>query len=164
MSDDSTTPQSGSRWEPRTDAPGAPTPPPVPPVEHRPDGGPSAHAPGDGPHQAPAPGRSSWATRVRGRGGLLAGAAALVLAAGVGGFAAAEVAHHPDGNPSTFGVGSQPQDAGFPGLPPGAGDDDGGIEGHGHGDDDGGRLGAPLGGQVGGQVGGDDGAQQGGSL
>jgi hypothetical protein len=166
MSDDRTTPQSGSRWEPRTDASGAPTPPPVPPAGDLSAGDPHAGGRDDDPHPAPATGRPAWTARVRGRGGLLAGAAALVLVAGVGGFAVAEVAHHPDGDRAPFGAGYHPQDAGFPGLPPGAGDDDGGFDGHGYGDDDGGQLGGQPGTPFGAQPGGGDdgGAQQGGSL
>jgi hypothetical protein len=164
MSNDDTTPQSGSRWEPRTDASGAPTPPPVPPAETE-----SAESAATGGNTAPrhqpdAAGRPAWTARVRGRGGLLAGAAALVLVAGVGGFAVGEVAHHHGGDRPPFGVGYQPQDAGFPGLPPGAGDDDGGVEGHGHGDDDGGQLGGQPGAPFGQPGGGDDDGQQGSSL
>jgi hypothetical protein len=170
MSDESTAPQnapqdvppSGSRWEPRTDASGAPTPQPVLPAEAE-----RAVPAGDaGPEVVATPaagtnGRPSWTTRVRGRGGLLAGAAALVLVAGVGGFAVAEVAHHPDGGPPPFGVGYQPQDARFPGLP-GGGDDDGGFEGHGPGQGDG-QYGGQLS-QPGGSGSDDDSAQQGSSL
>ena len=147
MSDENSTPHSGSRWEPRTDASGAPTPPtpPASPVE-----------PAD-PGSAP-DGRSSWAQRARGRGGLLAGALALVLAAGVGGFAVGEAAQHGGDRPA-FGGGFQPQDATFPAPPPGFGDDHGSY-GHSFGDDDGGQLG----GQFGGTTTDDDGAQPGSSL
>ncbi len=131
---ENTTPQSGSRWEPRADVSGAPTPPPVPPAQ-----GVSERTSTDSVPAA----RSSWVSRARGRGGLLAGALALVLGAGVGGFAVNEVvAQHPDGDRAPFGVGYQPQDAGFPAPPPGAGDDDGGFDGNGFGHDgDGGQLG-----------------------
>jgi hypothetical protein len=147
MSDENTTPHSGSRWEPRADASGAPTPPP--PV--------SAPAPLAEPaDRSGAVGdRSAWAQRLRGRAGLLAGGLALVLATGVGGFAIGEVAHHDGGGRPAFGVGYQPQDAQFPAPPPGCGDDHG-SDGHSFGDDDGGQLG--------GGFTDDGGAQQGGSL
>ena len=161
MNDDNTTPQSGSRWEPRPDSSGAPMPPPVPPAEGERTTLAGNHGanPPSAPESPATTDRPSWAARATGRGGLLAGAAALVLVAGVGGFAVAEVAHHPDGGSAPFGVGYQPQDAGFRGLPP-SGGDDGGLEGHG--DDDGGQLGGQPGGQLGGSD--DDGAQQGSSL
>jgi hypothetical protein len=149
MSDDSTTPHSGSRWEPRTDASGAPTPPPPVPAP-----APFAEPADTG---SAAAGRSSWTPRVRGRGGLLAGGLALVLAAGVGGYAVGEAAQHGGDRPA-FGVGFQPQDATFPAPPPGG--DDHGSDGHSFGDDDGGQLG----GQLGGSTTDDGGAQQGGSL
>jgi hypothetical protein len=91
---------------------------------------------------------------VRSRRGLLAGGLALVLAAGVGGFAVGEAAQHGGDGPA-FGVGYQPQDATFPAPPPGSGADPG-SDGHSFGDDDGGQLG--------GSTTDDGGAQQGGSL
>jgi hypothetical protein len=149
MSDENSTPHSGSRWEPRTDVSGAPTPAPAAASFH--EGADPGHAPD---------GRSSWARRARGRGGVLAGALALVLAAGVGGFAIGEAADHGGDRPA-FGVGFQPQDARFPAPPPGFGDDHG-SDGDSFGDggsDDGGRLGGQFGGSTD-----DGGAPQGSSL
>ncbi len=151
MSDENTTPQSGSRWEPRNDDAGAPTPAPVPPSEAR-----RTALPPAGLGSAATSGPRSWASRAGSRGGLLAGALALVLAAGAGGFAVSEIAQRPDAGRLPFGVSSQPQDAGFPAPAPGFGDDEGSG-------DDGDRGDA---GQLGGQFGGgesDDGGSQSGS-
>ena len=141
---DEQTPRSGSRWEPAPDDETVtqPATPPVPPAAGE-RGGAAAHAAAT--PVAPA-GTRPWAERVRGNGGLVGAALALVLFSGVGGFAVG----HAVAGPDQFGlVGERTPGGGFPapgadgqlppprhgddgdgfGTPPGAGDDGGSDDG-----------------------------------
>lgn len=136
MSDEQN-PRSGSRWEPspEDETVAHPTTPPEPPAAT--DTQPSAPAP-----VAP---RRTWTQRVRGNGGLVGAAIALVLFSGVGGFA---IGHATAGHDRFGLVGERfpgGPGGGFPGAdgqlppprhddgdgfgtPPGSDDDGGGAE------------------------------------
>jgi hypothetical protein len=132
---DEQTPRSGSRWEPTPDdeTVAQPATPPTPPA--------ATHIEASAP--APAASKRAWTERVRGNGGLVGAALALVLFSGVGGFAVG----HAVAGPDRFGlVGEQVPGGGFPapgaggqlppprhgddgfGTPPGSDDDGGGAE------------------------------------
>lgn len=146
---DEQTPRSGSRWEPGPDDASVlpPATPPVPPVAQASTASPAATAPAS--PASPAPQRP-WTQRVRGSGGLVGAALAMVLFTGVGGYALGHTAGGPDG----FGiVGEQVPGGGLPA--PGAGR----LPPPPHGDDDG--SGTPPG--SGDEGGSDDGATQPGS-
>ena len=119
MSDEQT-PRSGSRWEPEPDdaTVAQPTTPPEPP----------AATDTEAQATAPAPPQRTWTRRVRGNGGLVGAALALVLFSGVGGFA---IGHATAGHDRFGLVGERfpgGPGAGFPGadgqLPPPRHDDD----------------------------------------
>ena len=105
-------PGSGSRWEPEPDdaTVAQPTTPPVPPAAADPEVQQAAPAPT--PVSASAPAKRTWTERVRGNGGLVGAALALVLFSGVGGFA---IGHATAGHDRFGLVGER-----FPGGPGGA--------------------------------------------
>ena len=120
MSDEQN-PRSGSRWEPspEDETVAHPTTPPEPP----------AATDTQPPAPAPVAPRRTWTQRVRGNGGLVGAAIALVLFSGVGGFA---IGHATAGHDRFGLVGERfpgGPGGGFPGadgqLPPPRHDDDG---------------------------------------
>ena len=130
MSDEQT-PRSGSRWEPGPDdeTVAQPATPPEPPVA----------TDTEAPAPAPAAPKRPWTQRVRGNGGLVGAAVALVLVGGLGGFAVGHATAGPDRFPGGPGGGFPGADGQLPpprhddegdgfGTPPGSDDDGGGAE------------------------------------